>query len=80
MDPSATFFRRFLFCCYTGLRYSDFTHLSSDNLMKDQKQIWLVFTSVKTGVETRLPLRLLFQGKALLLLNKYRKNLDFFSD
>ena len=46
--------------------------------MKDQKQIWLVFTSVKTGVETRLPLRLLFQGKALLLLNKYRKNLDFF--
>lgn len=68
----------FLFCCYTGLRYSDFTHLSSDNLMKDQKQIWLVFTSVKTGVETRLPLRLLFQGKALLLLNKYRKNLDFF--
>ena len=38
----------------------------------------MVFTSVKTGVETRLPLRLLFQGKALLLLNKYRKDLEFF--
>lgn len=68
----------FLFCCYTGLRYSDFTQLSADNLVTDQKQLWLIFTSVKTGVETRLPLRLLFQGKAVLLLNKYKKDLNSF--
>lgn len=68
----------FLFCCYTGLRYSDFTQLSADNLVIDQKQLWLIFTSVKTGVETRLPLRLLFQGKAVLLLNKYKKDLNSF--
>ena len=53
----------FLFCCYTGLRYSDFTHLSDKNIVFIEKQPWIIFTTIKTGTEVRLPLALLFEGK-----------------
>lgn len=69
----------FLFCCYAGLRFSDFTNLTSDNIQSIGKKTWLMYTSVKTGIEVRLPLYLLFNGKALLILQKYVNNLtDFF--
>ena len=69
----------FLFCCYTGLRYSDFTHLSDSNIVFIEKQPWLVFTTIKTGTEVRLPLTLLFEGKAWKLLRKHQKHLyEFF--
>lgn len=65
----------FLFCCYTGLRYSDFTHLSADNLIKpDKRNIWIVFKSIKTSIEIQIPLYLLFRGKAVSILHKYSKN------
>ena len=68
----------FLFCCYTGLRYSDFTHLSDSNIVFIEKQPWLVFTTIKTGTEVRLPLTLLFEGKAWKLLRKHQKHLNEF--
>ena len=69
----------FLFCCYTGLRYSDFTRLSEQNLIyPDKKQAWLVFKSQKTGVESQIPLDLLFQGKAIRILEKYEDKARFF--
>jgi integrase len=69
----------FLFCCYTGLRYSDFTHLSDKNIVMIDKRPWLVFNSIKTGIEVKLPLTILFEGKALKLIRKYKGNLeDFF--
>lgn len=68
----------FLFCCYTGLRYSDFCSLTKDNLMNIDDKIWLMYKSVKTGVETRLPLYLLFNGKAISILNKYKHNMNSF--
>lgn len=58
----------FLFCCYAGLRFSDFTNLTYDNIQSIGKKTWLMYTSVKTGIEVRLPLYLLFNGKALLIL------------
>lgn len=61
----------FLFCCYTGLRYSDFCQLTSDNFIKIDGKRWLYFKSIKTGVEIRLPLHLLFEGKALAILDRY---------
>lgn len=61
----------FLFCCYTGLRFSDFCQLSPANFIKVNGQRWLHFTSIKTGVELRLPLHLLFEGKALVILDRY---------
>ena len=43
-------------------------------------KLWLIFDSVKTGTEVKLPLNLLFEGKALTLLQKYQgKWSSFFS-
>ncbi|MEY8551866.1 tyrosine-type recombinase/integrase, partial [Phocaeicola vulgatus] len=61
----------FLFCCYTGLRYSDFCQLSPANFIKVNGKRWLYFKSVKTGVEIRLPLHLLFESRALGILDRY---------
>lgn len=61
----------FLFCCYTGLRYSDFTHLLGTNVKYQQEECWLEYRSVKTSVEVRLPLHLLFGGKGVELLKRY---------
>ena len=67
----------FLFCCYTGLRYSDFCQLTPENIIRVNGKRWLYFKSVKTGVEIRLPLHLLFEGKALAVLERYDIVTDF---
>ena len=61
----------FLFCIYTGLRYSDFIALSERNMVEIEGNSWIIFHSVKTGVEVKLPIYLLFEGKAWQLLCKY---------
>ena len=68
-----------LFCCYAGMRYSDFVNLTAENIVKIQKDTWLIYKTIKTRIEVRLPLYLLFKGKGLQILNKYQDNLsDFF--
>ena len=61
----------FLFCCYVGLRFSDFCQLIPANFIRVNGKKWLHFKSVKTGIELRLPLHLLFEGKALSIMDKY---------
>lgn len=61
----------FLFCCYVGLRFSDFCQITSANFIKVNGKRWLHFKSIKTGIELRLPLHLLFEGKALAILDRY---------
>lgn len=68
----------FLFCCYTGLRYSDFTHLSEKNIIITRNTPWILFTTVKTGSSVKLPLLLLFGGKAWKLLQKHQGHWDAF--
>lgn len=69
----------FLFCCYTGLRYSDFVHQQKENIIQSGEYIWLVFNSVKTSLESRIPLDLIFEGKPMNILRKYHdKENDFF--
>ena len=68
----------FLFCCYTGLRYSDFTQLSEKNIVFIENRPWIIFTTIKTGAEVRLPLALLFGGKGWKLLRKHQKRLNEF--
>lgn len=69
----------FLFCCYAGLRYSDFISLSAQNIVDIGRERWLVYRSVKTQTEVRLPLSLLFEGKCLAILDKYATCMaDFF--
>lgn len=61
----------FLFCCYVGLRFSDFCQLTPANFIRVNGKRWLHFKSIKTGIELRLPLHLLFEGKALGILERY---------
>lgn len=68
----------FLFCCYAGMRYSDFISLSPDNIVDIHQETWLLYKSIKTGTEVRLPLYLLFGGKGLVILDKYREKLQEF--
>lgn len=60
----------FLFCCYVGLRFSDFCQLTPSNFIHVNGKRWLHFKSIKTGIELRLPLHLLFEGKALAILDR----------
>ena len=68
----------FLFCCYAGLRYSDFTNLTSANIVEFHKETWIIYKSVKTGMEVRLPLYLLFEGKGIQILQRYKDDLNSF--
>jgi len=55
----------FLIGCYTGLRFSDFSHLTPDNITHDGR-ILTVFTQ-KTGVQVSIPINPQLQA----ILNKY---------
>lgn len=67
----------FLFCCYTGLRFSDFRHLKEDYFLKINGQPWLMVQTEKTGYDLKIPLHLLFGGKALDILARYPSIADF---
>jgi len=65
----------FLFCCYAGLRYSDFVNLTEKNIIQISNETWLIYKSIKTKIEVRLPLYLLFEGKGTHILKKYEKRI-----
>ena len=58
----------FLFCCYTGLRWSDFRALTTRNL---QTPTVLVVQQHKTGRTVRIPLATLWGGRPLRLVQCY---------
>ncbi|MDR1161585.1 MAG: site-specific integrase [Tannerellaceae bacterium] len=68
----------FLFCCYTGLRFSDIVKIRRDNFQYIDGKLWLIFSSTKTKADIRLPVYLLFEGKAVALSEKYTVNPSFF--
>lgn len=68
----------FLFCCYSGLRFSDFRLLTPDNIESGNGMQWIVLHTQKTSAEVRLPLHVLFRGKCLDLLKKHDRQLDAF--
>lgn len=67
----------FLFCCYTGLRFSDFRHLKEDYFQKVKGKPWLMIQTEKTSYDLKIPLHLIFEGKALGILSRYRSVSDF---
>lgn len=69
---------QFLFMSYTGCRYSDFVSLNESNLIKDRETLWLNYTSIKTGVPVKIPLNLLFDGRAEQILYRYKDRLKHF--
>ena len=64
----------FLFCCYTGLRFSDVIRISEKDFQFSGKTVWLELSTLKTTSNIKLPLSLLFQGKALKIYNRYKHN------
>jgi integrase len=62
---------KYLFSCYTGLRYSDVSALSPKNLILEDGKEWIILTMQKTGEEIRLPIYLPVFGKALDILYNY---------
>lgn len=68
----------FLYCCYTGLRYSDFVSLKSEHLVMHDGHMWMEKNSVKTGAELMLPLWLLGGGKAMHIMQAY-PNIETFA-
>ena len=61
----------FLFCCYTGLRFSDFRHLKEDYFQKVKGKPWLMIQAEKTSYDLKIPLHLIFEGKALEIFSRY---------
>lgn len=69
----------FLFCCYTGLRFSDFKKLKMDDFRMVKGREWLFIKTEKTGFEVKIPLFLIFGGKALAVLSRYPSVMEFCS-
>lgn len=67
----------FLFCCYVGLRFSDFKQLTYKHTVSIDGKEWLILNSIKTGVKLNIPLYILFNGKALRILKKYNSVEEF---
>lgn len=61
----------FLFCCYTGLRYSDFIRLRDENITRNNGTTWLEMHTQKTRYHLKIPISLLFNGKAVQILSNY---------
>lgn len=61
----------FLFCCYTGVRYSDFRGLNAAQIVVIHRSKWLCLRMRKTNIDIKLPLALLFGGKALDIIDRY---------
>lgn len=57
----------FLFCCYTGIRWSDFVSLQSGQIRNGV----LTVDQLKTGHVVRIPLSDIFGGKALAIVCRY---------
>lgn len=62
----------FLIGCYTGLRFSDIISLRNDNI----KEGWLTKKMVKTGYVVEIPIKELFNGKMITLLNKHNGDVE----
>ena len=61
----------FLFCCYTGLRFSDFISLHDEYISIQDDITWLKIKTKKTKTVVNIPISLLFDGKALHIMAKY---------
>lgn len=62
----------FLIGCYTGLRFSDIVTLRNEHINKG----WLEKKMQKTGFTVAIPIGELFNGKMLLLIEKYGGNIE----
>jgi site-specific recombinase XerD len=62
----------FVFSCYTGLRYSDVQALTNQDIVFENNEYFIDIRQVKTKDYLKLPVSLLFGGKAVEIIEKYR--------
>jgi integrase len=63
----------FLFSCYTGLRFEDVMDLTHSDIRRNRKgDVEINKTIIKTEEKIRLPISILFAGKALRIIEKYK--------
>ena len=64
----------FVFSCYTGLRFSDVQNLKNRDILKNNGEYIIEFKQNKTQGYVKLPISLLFNGKAVNIVKKYKEN------
>lgn len=63
----------FIFCCYTGLSYSDVKKLSKNNLVKGiDDELWIKTNRTKTNTPSNIPLL----PTALMILDNYKDHIE----
>ena len=62
----------FLLSCYTGLRYGDMIRLTQDNIRQVGTETWLTIKTVKTGILVQIPLTIIFYGRAMEIISRYK--------
>ena len=63
----------FIFCCYTGLSYSDVKRLTKNNLVKGiDGEMWIKTNRVKTNTPSNIPLL----PTALMILDNYKDHIE----
>ena len=62
----------FLLSCYTGLRYGDMIRLTSGHIRQVGEETWLTMQTSKTGKLVQIPLTIIFYGRAMEILSKYK--------
>lgn len=64
----------FLFSCYTGLRFSDIRVITKQHIVTVNRKKWLVHKMIKTNKVVRIPLQIIFGGKALEISKSINRN------
>ena len=62
----------FLLSCYTGLRYADMVKLRQENIRQVGNETWLTIKTTKTGIMVQIPLTIIFYGRAMEILKRYK--------
>ena len=62
----------FLFSCYTGLRYGDMIRLKNEHIREVGTETWLSIATSKTGKLVQIPLSIIFYGRAMQILSRYK--------
>jgi site-specific recombinase XerD len=65
----------FLFGCYTGMRYSDVMELTNEDIKEDKDGYFVETRMNKTQNFIKIPLALLFKGKAVNIVDKYKSDI-----
>ena len=57
--------------------FSDFRNLRNEHFLKQKGLTWLVIKTQKTGYDVKIPLYLVFEGRALEILGRYSSVEEF---